>query len=287
MAQRYFSDHVFICGCPRSGSTVLFQYLCRAGNAAYFVAAQDRWPWAARAFRRLERLGRLSVDQVGAQWILPGMLLAPSGGARIWNRIWRIESGAGRAAMLREHACGAPPEGGGIFINKRLANIRHIEELARCFPRSHLVHIVRDPVDSVQSLLAMRSQRNGADSIPWGFESNAFAGQGLAPEEECARQWRHVNGLIEQSAALFQSYHCVAYETFCADPAAETKALCTSIGLRMPQSVQALVSTARRYEVSAEARERITTWVGYDVADRLQSGNSRPFASSGIQVHCR
>jgi hypothetical protein len=264
MAKSLFKDYVFICGCPRSGSTVLFQYLCRAENAAYFVAAQDRWPSAAKAINRLARLQcglRLPSLSAGLKQGGPGQLLAPAGGARIWDRIWQIESGAGRAAMLREHACGAPPEGGGIFINKRLANIRHIEELAQCFPRSHLVHIVRDPVDSVQSLLAMRRLRHGKDSIAWGVGSDAIAGLGLAPEEGCARQWQHVNELVERSATLFCSYHHVNYEDFCRDPAGETKALCGSIGLRLPESVEGLVMQARRYEVPPAIRQRILLYI--------------------------
>jgi hypothetical protein len=134
--------------------------------------------------------------------------------------------GLPRKAIVRQIVDGPPSVGSALGIvlrgyarlfdcprwgDKRPAYHAHIPELMRLFPDAHLVHVVRDPRDTVASLKRM----------PWFRASSHYAvaewAAAIRNADAAARRWPD---------ALTQ----IRYESLVADPEGELRVLCARLG---------------------------------------------------------
>ena len=189
------SSPVFIVGVPRSGTTLLRRHLNAhpelhlTFEASWFgVRASQPKGWtAADKARGWEHSlsfawQRLPVEAVRA---------TPLEG---------VDCAADHAAFARLMRCSAEGRGKPRWGDKSPAHITHVGSLLSAFPDARIVHIVRDPVRVVQSLLA----------VPWGNPS--ILGNALT-----------VRALLNRVAPFRAQIHEVRLEDLLADPSTELR----------------------------------------------------------------
>ena len=183
---------LFIVGCGRSGTTIVYELLCEHPDLAWFSNYAERWP----AFPPLEALSKLR--DIGAIRRSPSRFVPlPVEGHALWDRRGPQDARHRNAPLTAadvdaEHAqrmgdlvaAHVKYHPGRRFINKNTRNSRRVLYLDAIFPDALFLHVIRDPRAVVASLLAVhwwpdlrsggattglreRSQPTGRSPKPW------------------------------------------------------------------------------------------------------------------------
>lgn len=205
----------FLVGCNRSGTTMLRAMLdshpeVAVPPEAYFVIpALNRAP-------AYERGDHLDLDT-----LLADLRSNPS-----FRRNWQLSAESlatlrnddgpedTAAALAELYACYATEHDKPRYADKTPQHVLHVDLLARSFPGSRFVHLVRDGRDVVPSLL---ENRPGPSRFPAAVEywrsrvlAGRRAGERLGPSR----------------------YHEIRYEELVADPEATLEQMCAFLDLR-------------------------------------------------------
>ena len=154
---------LFIVGCGRSGTTIVYELLCEHPDLAWFSSHAERWP----AFPQLEALTKLR--DIGAIRRSPSRLVpSPVEGHDLWDRVGPQDARHRNAPLTAaeldaEHvqrvrdlvAAHVRYHRGRRFINKNTRNSRRVLYLDAIFPDALFLHVIRDPRAVVASLLAV------------------------------------------------------------------------------------------------------------------------------------
>ncbi len=234
---------IFVIGCGRSGTTLLYDILCGHRSLAWFSNYTDRWPGVPQlaalspAYSALRRRG-LSLPRVPTPIPSEGYRIfdhcSPRGAADNNRPLTELDATATErqclARIIEAHQRFA---GGQRFINKNTRNTRRIRFLHELFPDALFVHVVRDPRATVASLLRVAFW---PDLRFWWREDRTASGlaeDGVAPETLAAELWtREVGPALRDKDVLDPaSYWELRYEDLIVDPRGEVKSVLAFAGL--------------------------------------------------------
>jgi Sulfotransferase family len=241
---------IFVCGPPRSGTTLLFQVLAATLPVAYFnnlTALFPRSPITANAWfgGRL----RFSSEEFRSYYGRAKGLGAPNDALYLWDR-WigknrrrvpgAIDPGS-QEAMRRffgafERFSRRPL----VAKNNNLNGYAHL--VADVLPRAIFVCMSRDPLYLAQALYIARRDIHGDERVAYGIDETAGdAGRDRDPVDDVCRQVLfHQRLQAEQRAKIGPvRFRIVSYEGFCADPGTTIRELARLLGVapdeeRMP-----------------------------------------------------
>lgn len=239
---------IFVCGCPRSGTTLLQLML----HAHPRIAIPPETRFVLEGYRIRREFGDLRDPErrrALARWIVDrpasrfaDLCLDP---AEVIEEIVAGPATLGTAmgVVFRAYArrFGKPRWG-----DKRPAYVANLATLTRLFPTAQIVHIVRDGRDCVASLKRM----------PWHHDGVYQAISGWAQAID--------HGRWAARALGSHTYHEVRYEHLVRDPERELRSLCDYLGEEYapamcdPASL-ADVAVPERKTWHARTRQRVTT----------------------------
>jgi len=250
---------LFIVGCGRSGTTIVYELLCEHQNLAWFSNYSDRWP----AFPQLEALTRLR--DIGAiRRSRNRFAPRPVEGYALWDRCGPADARRQNAALTAadvdvEHAqrvrafvaAHVRYHRGRRFINKNTRNSRRVPYLRAIFPDALFLHVIRDPRAVVASLLAVHWW---PDLPLWWSDDRtprALAADGSKPEAVAAEHWvRSVERLLADSRPLPPTrYLEIRYEEFSESPETVLSHVSAFAGL---SSSSRLSESVRRRRVTSQ-----------------------------------
>lgn len=237
MMSNYIKSPIFIIGCGRSGTTFLYETFAVHQDLAWISNWTDEsgWPGLARFNKYFATSGS------GSRFFPP----RPSEGYKTWDRATRVTAaresyvGGSDLSPSEERAvkrfisqiCGA--QRAKAFLNKNTRNSRRIEMLNKLFPDAMFVHVYRNPLDTVSSLLR----------VHWWPNEQIWFKNGLTPEQLChtdedsarlaAELVVHERAAIERGRAAVEvdRWTDVRYEKFIADPQTTAAAVLERLGL--------------------------------------------------------
>lgn len=199
-------QYVFIIGCPRSGTTwlqlLLAQHPCIVTApetqifAFYLARLRKQWKFEHGA-ERVAALGQAGLSRVLSQ--------------ERFDALCR-EMAKGVLDAIAEQKPQATH-----LLEKSPSNALYASWIQRLFPKSRFLHMIRDPRDTVASLLAANRA--------WGEDS---------PRSpiNAARKWhRHVTAARRIGPDTSDVYREVRYEALSAAPARELEAIASWLGL--------------------------------------------------------
>jgi omega-hydroxy-beta-dihydromenaquinone-9 sulfotransferase len=169
---------IFIVGCGRSGTTLLYETLARHRDAAWFSTWTERTELPELAlFNRMYKRG----------WHSRRYGPRPAEGHRLWHAALGLPEGGG-GALAEEHATpgiaarvhrlvarhcrfGAGP----VFLNKNTGNSRRVPLLSALYPGGRFIHVLRFPLDTISSLL----------EVEWWRDLPLWPRDGATPRSLC------------------------------------------------------------------------------------------------------
>jgi hypothetical protein len=250
---------LFIVGCGRSGTTIVYELLCEHPDLAWFSNYAERWA----AFPQLEALTKLR--DIGAIRRSPSRFVPlPVEGHDLWDRcgpqdarhrnapLTGADVDAEHAQRVRDFvAAHVRYHRGRRFLNKNTRNSRRVPYLDAIFPDALFLHVIRDPRAVVASLLAVHWW---PDLPLWWSEDRTprtLAADGSKPEAVAAEHWvRSVERLLADARRLPPSrYLEIRYEAFTESPEAALSSICAFAGL---SSSPRLAESARRRTVTSQ-----------------------------------
>jgi len=221
---------VFILGLPRSGTTLVYQYIVHRYHVAYFTNGVGSHPFnpCRTTYRQMRNNPPYASDFASAYGRSQGEM-APREAGNFWLRFFDLNAYE-TAADLSDRACGTLAQsihamqalfGGAPFVNKNVKHLLRIDALSAVFPDAHFLVVERDMTDVALSVMRSRVKTLG-DREAWfsarppDYESlkeldpaGQVCGQMFGLEARLNDDLRHLKG---------DRVHTVIYEDFCANP---------------------------------------------------------------------
>ncbi len=250
---------LFVCGPPRSGTTLVSQVLISHLPVAYFnnlTSLFPRAPLTANAVlgRRIKRPPADFHSYYGRSRRLAGS----NDALYLWDRWLGIDRSRIPAALqpgrrgemvqffgALESLTGRPL----VAKNNNLNAVAHL--VAEALPTASFLCLDRDPGFLAQSLLRARREIHGDEATPYGFhDPGPSAG---SPIESVCRQVAFHRGLMRrQQETLGSRFRVVSYEQFCRNPEETVRmAAGAMLGLPGPDRPIASFDAANRVRVDA------------------------------------
>jgi hypothetical protein len=232
LARFYYPDssQLFILGLPRSGTTLVYQYIVHRLPVAYFTNGVGTAPYApcVVTYAQRRRYGDYCSDFQSSYGKVQGPV-APREAGGFWNRFFDSEAYTTFAEMRPKQirtlrntiGCIQMLFGDAPFVNKNVKHMLRIDALARLFPRSRFLVVERPLPDVALSVLRGRYANNNSAHEWWSVRPPNYAAlKDLAPEEQVAQQLIALEAQMETDIAQLvpQRVLRIQYDAFCHNP---------------------------------------------------------------------
>lgn len=249
-AWRPVHPSIFILGLPRSGTTLVYQYVVHRLHVAYFPRAVGRYyraPCLATALQKL-RHPPYTSDFHSCYGNVAGPM-APHEAGRVWGRFFGLHTYVGpgdvsawqRRILRRTLGCVQALFGGRPFVNKNVKHLLRIPALRALVPNAIFVRVDRSLSDVAVSLLRAR-YANLKDPTGWwsARPPNHAALEGRPLPEQIARQVYGLRAQLDADGAALPNDAVVSvdYEAFCAAPERLIERLRNVVPGLVPRSAQ-------------------------------------------------
>lgn len=233
---------LFILGLPRSGTTLVYQYLVHRLRVAYFTSGVGRFPRSPCLVtrRELRRHGEYASDFRSTYGSMGGPA-APHEAGEVWARWFGYEDyvrfedlTAGDVSSLRrtvacvQHAFGQAP-----FVNKNVKHLLRVDALARVFPAAQFLVVRRALPDVALSVLRARHANQGDATRWWSARPPDYERlRLLAPPAQVAGQLRSLQRRLDEDLARLDPgrVQVIEYDVFCQRPEALVDTLRPALG---------------------------------------------------------
>jgi hypothetical protein len=224
------SPRLFILGLPRSGTTLVYQYIVHRLHVAYFTNAAGRYylapglaTWVQRGLHTEHR------SNFRSEYGTATGPTAPHEAGRFWGRFFGFEeyisphqvSDADRRLLRRTLSFVQQAFGDRPFVNKNVKHLLRIPALHDTFPDALFLRVRRDWSDVALSLLRSRHD-NLEDPTTWwsARPPDHRALEGLPPSEQIAHQIQGLSAVMDEHLSALPSDQTlsVRYPSFCANP---------------------------------------------------------------------
>jgi hypothetical protein len=240
-ADRPAHPTVFLVGNARGGTTLAMQWLAAGGAFTYptnFTARFPTAPWVGE--RVLRMLTEPALDHrgelTGAASGDPDPWASDLGKTRglraphefwYWWRRFLPDAAVGRPdadtlRLGRELAAWEAVRHRPLLMKGLIANWC-LPWLAEVLPQALFIHVVRDPLANMRSLLAVRRRFYGDETAWYSFRPPEHAALSvLPPADQVAGQVFHTHRAVAGALDAIGADRCftLAYDELCADPAA-------------------------------------------------------------------
>ncbi len=253
----------FIVGVPRSGTTLLLQWLAVSGQFAYVSNFVSRFYNAPALGFKLQKLLFDPQYQYSDELALPDVLrqaisfesrLGKTSGLLSPNEFWyfwrRFFTPADHTDQLnaeqlnqvdvkrfKQELAAMNHEAGRPLVLKAMNMNWNIPFLAQILPAARFLFVHRDPLANMASLLKAREKFYGSREMWYSFKPPAYPQlQKMDAYHQVAGQVYFTLQGIEQGLAQLneERYLRIQYEDFCQNPAAVWQTLAQQFRLKLP-----------------------------------------------------
>jgi hypothetical protein len=271
---------LFVLGLPRSGTTLVYQYLAHRYAVSYFTNAVGRFPCAACLCTTLatRRLGRYVSDFASEYGKSVGPL-APREAGDFWTLFFAPDRYVSfdelpepaRVRLRRTVACVQRAFGGAPFVNKNVMHAQRVDALALLFPEARFLVVERALADVGLSVLRGRSRHAPGAGDWWSIRPTdhaAFAG--LPLPEQIAGQLASVGRRLAEDLGRLPAERVLGldYEAFCAAPDEALAGVRAALGAPATRSPAVPAFARARNAPASPEEERLLALLAGDSAAR-------------------
>lgn len=232
-------QQLFICGPPRSGTSLVTQVLVAHLPVAYFSNISALFPRAP-----------LVAEPLLRRWAGPwrpayhsyygrvASLAGPNDALQLWDRWLGSDRRRVREALSPEEAMGLQRFFGALeqrtgrpFVGKNNNLNLQAGAVGEVLPTARFLCLTRDPLFLAQALLRARREIHGDEAVPYGLPAPG------APEADpltdvCRQVVHHRRAAAAQQVRVGPGrFRFLSYEAFCADPAATVAQVARDLGI--------------------------------------------------------
>lgn len=232
---------VYVMGCARSGTTLIYQYLAQSGLFAYPSNFLSRFYYAPYLGAQLQKMlfdcdfrGEITSEAHAATFASQlgktQGALAPHEFWYFWRRFFRFGetqqlsdeelNGIDGQACVRELRALQTAFDQPLVLKGMILNW-HVPYLAGLDDNSYFVIVERDVAHNAQSLLRARREFSGTENAWYSFKPPGWRDVlSLPAPHQTAWQVLATNAALEQGAAAIRPQRVcrIKYEEFCANP---------------------------------------------------------------------
>ncbi len=219
---------LFVCGPPRSGTTLVAQYLINQLDVCYINNLTSLFPRSP--IRANQRFGRWAGLQTGGYRAYYGRSQSLSGtndGLHIWDRWLGADRSQAPEALVGDAEQQLPAFFSAFCEHYQQPLVNKVNRLNTCadqvaelLPNARIICLDRHPVYLAQSLYVAREEIMGDLSLPYG---TCHPDRNLDdPVDDVCRQVEYFQSLAkaQQAAIGAERFSIVSYDQFCENPAA-------------------------------------------------------------------
>ncbi len=212
---------IFIIGAPRSGSTILYQFLIARFQLGYISNIMALAPCFMSQTSRLHRFcSKESLLKSNKYGYVSG-LLGPNEAGALFRFWFDSELSACHTKKIRSTVWSLTKSLNGQLVSKNLYNSLRIKEILTVFPNARFLVINRDLIYNAQNLLLCRQKING--NITEWFSvrpPSDFDVDSLNPYQQVLWQVIKINEAVREGLEGVESERVsyVDYEKFCQSP---------------------------------------------------------------------
>ena len=256
---------VFVLGLPRSGTTLVYQYLVHRLDVAYWTNGVGLHPRAPVVTTWLERRRGPYRSDFRSRYGKVEGATAPREAGSVWGRFFDLERPTrleelrpGDAERLRNLVAATQRIfGGAPFVNKNVKHMLRVDALARIFPEALFLVVRRRVQDTALSILRARVATHDPKRW-WSVRTPNWERLLALPlEEQVAAQVRGLRRQlgVDLSAVARERVLQLDYERFCREPDAALGPLRRMLGALGERNAPA-GPFAAVHHVPADACER-------------------------------
>lgn len=220
---------IFVCGAPRTGTTLVTQVLLNHLPVQYLnnlTAVFPRSPIVANQL--LSQFVKRRPTSYSSFYGKSDRFSGPNDALYIWDRWLGNDRGLIRDSLSAEEASnmirffgafqGAFP---GPLLNKNNNLNVQANVVAEVFDNAHFICMTRDPLYLAQSLYLARLDIHGDADFPYGIHDPSRASTQDVVEDVCQQVLFHHRKIHEQQSRLgAERFWIIPYEQFCQQPEA-------------------------------------------------------------------
>jgi hypothetical protein len=231
---------VFVLGLPRSGASLVYQYLVHRLDLAYFTNGVGRHPDTPASVTHLQRRLRGTYRRDDRYRKVRGPVEPREAGA-FWKRIFDHEGyttledlePTQQQRLRRTLAAIQRSFGGAPFVNKHSEHVLRVDALARVFPDSVFVVVERDLREV--ALAVYRARRTLIESPASWLSMHAENPRDVETkpvEEQVVAQLTSIQRRLAKDLVSLapQRVLCIDYDGFCREPDVLAAELARRIG---------------------------------------------------------
>ncbi len=258
---------LFMVAPPRTGTTLLYQYLLQNVALSYISNLMAVMPChMIKLCRLFPRVANHYTGPIRPSYhgFVPG-LLAPSEAGKIVDRWFDAQYWPEDRPKIRRTIAAISLATGRPLLLKSLTNSTRIDRIMQTFPYARFIVVTRDERFAAQSILLARQRLGIGDKTWW-----SVCPPGVEHLDGKSAAYRAVWQVVATNHAIRdalteagRAVKYVRYEQFCDDPSGTTSHLAEQFGLLMtlrPESRTAFTS-ANRIQVDSTTWDEIETAV--------------------------
>lgn len=224
------APQIFIFGLPRSGTTLIYQYIVHRLQVAYFTNGVGYFPVAPCLVTRVQHFfyGRYESDFKSRFGKNLGPV-APREAGGFWNRFLGVDNYVkydslpeeDRQTLIRTVGCVQHVFGGLPFVNKNVKHLLRVDALSKLFPDYFFLIVERSFTDVGISLLRARHEILSDPNEWWSVKPPDYGQlKNLPIVQQIAHQVLSLKKKMEQDLSLCVPHRVlrIHYDEFCADP---------------------------------------------------------------------
>lgn len=226
---RAHTPQLFVLGLPRSGTTLIYQWIVHRLDVAYFTNGVGVWPCSPGLVTLAQRLrhGDYRSDFRSEYGKVEGPV-APREAGMVFGGVFGFEDYVAadevdqakadrlrRTIALVQRGFGDRP-----FVNKNVKHVLRVEALARIFPDARFLVIERDVQDVALSIVRARME-SGDPERWWSVRPPEYETLcGLPVAQQVAWQVRSVRRQLDEDVGRLAVGRLIRidYERFCSEP---------------------------------------------------------------------
>ncbi len=252
---------VFILSPPRSGSTLLYQAMCRTVDVAYISNLMSLLPDRMVRLARLTLARRAAPDAPypkGEYGYLPG-LFAPSEAGKVVDRWFDTPTGEEHREAVRRQVAAISLRTGHPLLIKSPSLALRIDAVLETFPEARIVVLRRSAPHVVQSLMKGQTDPALASDRWEGIQPPGLSEHAARSIEwQTAWQIAELERIVLEGVSGVRRRAEVAYEEFCETPGPTLSGIGDSLGLTIrTNGMPASFRMAQRQTISDEAWQRV------------------------------